>query len=448
MNGQVYLFTGCEYDRVKIKKKITSTGVMTAVKPGDTVVIKPNFVQESHDDNDDWDYVITHPEIVSAVLELTCDALDGNGEIIIADSPMTPTKFDELIAHFPVEQWKETCTKGNIELSIIDLRDEQWINADNGIILKAEKLPGDPKGKVICNLKDDRSEFFGKKTGSRGYYGADYDIKETNDAHNGSDNKYSVSRSVIDADIIINLPKLKCHKKAGITCCLKNLVGINTNKNLIPHHSTGTPAEGGDQFESDSGERKLESAVTVCAKQLVHKFKFLTPLLVPLKNLAVKAWGDNRQSVRSGGWYGNDTLWRAVVDLNKVMFYANSDGTLRPDAPESRKRYIAIVDGILAGEKNGPLAPDKVEAGFLLAGTDPAATDRVAAEIMGFDWKKIPSVYNSFLCRRYKITDSAPENIEVSVNGGEFINPDRLPDGCICHFVPANGWTGHIEKNS
>ena len=30
--------------------------------------------------------------------------------------------------------------------------------------------------------------------------------------------------------LVVNVPKLKVHKKAGITCCLKNLIGINGNK--------------------------------------------------------------------------------------------------------------------------------------------------------------------------------------------------------------------------
>jgi hypothetical protein len=34
----------------------------------------------------------------------------------------------------------------------------------------------------------------------------------------------------------------------GMTCALKNLVGINANKNWLPHHTEGTPEQGGDQF--------------------------------------------------------------------------------------------------------------------------------------------------------------------------------------------------------
>ena len=57
--------------------------------------------------------------------------------------------------------------------------------------------------------------------------------------------EYLISRSAMDADVFINLPKLKTHKKVGVTLSLKNLVGINGDKNYLPHFCIGTPAEGG-----------------------------------------------------------------------------------------------------------------------------------------------------------------------------------------------------------
>ncbi len=446
--NQVYLFTDMEYDETQIQGIIEETHVLDIITPGQKVVIKPNFVQEKHDNSDDWDYVITHPVVMTAVIKAVCKKLQRSGEIIIADAPMTPTRFDALIQHFPVQDWRSLCNESGITFQLIDLRDEEWFNASNGIILKSQKLPGDPLGKVMCNLKDGASEFWGKQTGSQGFYGADYDIKETNNAHNGSDNWYSVSKTVISADVFINVPKLKAHKKAGMTCCLKNLVGINTNKNLLPHHSTGTPAEGGDQFDNSEASRKLESAVTVYAKKIVHCCKFLTPLLVPLKNIAIKVWGDNRKSVRSGGWYGNDTLWRTIIDLNKVMYYANQDGSLREDDMFNRKKYIAIVDGIFAGEGNGPLAPDKVEAGFLLTGSNPVAVDCVAAWAMGFDYQKIPSVCKAFDCKKYKLVDFTYDQIVCSLNQNQGTSIGNLPQNVIKRFKAANGWVGHIEMGN
>lgn len=446
LDNKVFLYTNCCYEKKAIKKKILSSGVLDVIHRGDKVVLKPNFVQEKHELNDDWEEMITHPAVISAVLEIVLGRLEENGEIIIADAPMTPAHFDEILAHMPVQSWQKMCAAKNIKLSIVDLRDEEWFNAPNGIILKKKKLPGDPMGKVLCNLKNESSEFYGKKIGKQGYYGACYDIEETNDAHNGTNNFYSVSRSIISADVFVNIAKLKTHKKAGITCCLKNLVGINTNKNLLPHHTSGTPAEGGDQFTNSSVERKLESAATIYAKKIVNSAKFLTPLLVPLKNFAIRIWGDNRHSVRSGGWYGNDTLWRTILDLNKVLYYANPDGSLRPDKLDSKKRYIGIVDGILAGEGNGPLAPDPKQAGFLLCGTDSVAIDCTAVKLMGFDYQKIPSVCKALLIQHYKITEYTYEKFCCCINDDNTYALSDLPKIYESLFKAALGWEGHIEQ--
>lgn len=442
----VKLYTNSMYNEDLIIERIMGSSILDCIQKGMKVVLKPNFVQQSRDQDNDWDYVITHPIVIGAVIKAVLKMLKGEGEIVIADAPMTPTRFGELLAHYPVTEWENLCKIENIRFSIVDLRDEEWFNASNGIILKTSKLPGDPLGKVIYDLLDDASEFYEKSSGTQGFYGADYDIKETNDAHNGHHNKYSVSKTIMTADVVINIPKLKTHKKAGITCCLKNLVGINTNKNYLPHHTSGTALQGGDQFSDNKFSKNLESTITVAAKKIVHKFTFLTPILVPLKNFAIIVWGDNKKTLRSGGWYGNDTLWRTILDLNKVLLYGKPDGRLKNDNYAERMNYIAIVDGILAGEGNGPLAPDKKEAGFLILGTNPAAVDYVAAKIMGFDYKKIPSLAHVSLCNKYKIANFKQSDVKCIINDDEICKIDEIDDKYVMAFEAANGWKGHIES--
>jgi uncharacterized protein (DUF362 family) len=75
-------------------------------------------------------------------------------------------------------------------------------------------------------------------------YGAEYETSELRSHHHDDIHEYLISRTVIEADCVINLPKLKTHKKTGITVSMKNLVGINGNKNWLPHHREGTPAQG------------------------------------------------------------------------------------------------------------------------------------------------------------------------------------------------------------
>ncbi len=255
--------------------------VFSQVHPGHTVIIKPNWVMESHKYRpDDWEYVITHPTIITAVLKKVLNCLQGTGKVVIIDGPTTEASFEKLITHYPVDTWYELAKAAQVSLEVIDLREHEW-ETRNDIIVKRHKLPGDPKGKTEVNLVDVSSEFWGHCKSNRGYHGADYDRSETNMAHDGHRNLYSVSRSVLEADVFINLPKLKTHRKAGITCCLKNLVGINTYKNYLPHHSEGGPSEGGDQFPKDNVNARIEGPLMAFLKKFVLKSPQLARLLSP-----------------------------------------------------------------------------------------------------------------------------------------------------------------------
>src|ERR1019366_3386117 len=64
--------------------------------------------------------------------------------------------------------------------------------------------------------------------------------------------RYLIARELMQADVVINLPKLKCHKKTCVTGALKNLVGINGNKEYLPHHRKGGEALGGDCYPGNS----------------------------------------------------------------------------------------------------------------------------------------------------------------------------------------------------
>ena len=61
-----------------------------------------------------------------------------------------------------------------------------------------------------------------------------------------------------------------------------------------------------------------------------------------------------------GKWYGNDTTSRMVLDLNRLLIYGRADGTL---ALMPQRRLFSLTDGIVAGQRNGPLAPEDIPLG-------------------------------------------------------------------------------------
>src|SRR5262249_28666043 len=86
--------------------------------------------------------------------------------------------------------------------------------------------------------------------------------------------------------------------------------------------------------------------------------------------------------VIDGSWEGNRTLWRTILDLNRVLFFADREGKLR-DVPQ--RRYLTIVDGIVGGEGEGPLGATPVPAGRVVRGFDRALVDVAATRAMGLD---------------------------------------------------------------
>ena len=109
-------------------------------------------------------------------------------------------------------------------------------------------------------------------------------------------------RTVLEADFVVSMPKLKSHHWAGVTLSLKNMFGI------VPGSCYGWP------------------------KNALH-------------------------------WAG---LTRSILDINS---------TVLPD--------LAIVDGIVGMEGNGPIQGMAKACGVLVVGNDPVAVDATCTRIMG-----------------------------------------------------------------
>ncbi len=441
MDNKVYVYSTSDYG--KDLRNYINISLFNVIKPNDCVVIKPNWVKESHlMKPNEWDYIVTHPSLITCVLDIVLEKLQAGAKIIIADSPQTDSSFEKIIAHYPVVEWQEMAKRKEVNLQIIDLREDEVID-EGEVVISRKKLPGDPRGSTEVNLKETLSEFYNHTKSKRGYYGADYDIKETNTVHDGHKNLYRVSRSIIEADVFINLPKLKTHKKAGITCCLKNLVGINTYKNFLPHYSEGGPIELGDQFPDNKLNARIEGPIMAYLKQNILLNTSSAKMFKPIKRIGKVFFGDTNQIIRSGNWYGNDTIWRMILDLNKILLYANPDGSLREDNWIKSKKYIGIVDAVLAGEGNGPMAPDPVAMNSIICGSNPVAIDAVCATLMGFSPYKIPAIYNSFNIKKYRICKFNYEEIIIEINNNIIPITQLEP---IKKFVPHFGWQSKIES--
>lgn len=416
------------------------------IKPGETVLLKPNLVKESHPrDPEGWRYTLTHGSVVRAAADYVWKALEGRGKVILADAPQTDSSWEEIIRILGLDTLRDFYREHGLDFELVDLRQEAWENRE-GVIVARRSLPGDPYGYVDFNLAD-KSEFVGHKGAGR-YYGADYDAAEVNYHHSDGRHEYRIAGSAIHCDVVFSLPKLKTHKKAGITVSLKNLVGVNGDKNWLPHHTEGSPAQGGDEHPNPGVGHRFERAVAARLRSFALAAPGIGPrLLRRARQVGTHVFGDTEDVVRSGNWWGNDTIWRTCLDLNKIILYGNENGTLRSASPSTRKRHFVLVDGLIAGEGNGPMNPDPVPAGIMVFGLHPVSVDAACAHLIGFDPRRIPIVRQAFSCHDAPLVEwNLDEIMMVSTQKAWNGRLPEIADDVTLHFEPHFGWKGHIER--
>ncbi|MBQ3653673.1 MAG: DUF362 domain-containing protein [Synergistaceae bacterium] len=312
------------------------------IQPGNTVFIKPNWVasrwRESCPHRDNLYCVITHPAVIEAVCGYAAEALNGKGRIIIGDNPSIDADFEELMSFTAVRE--RLMGKYGCELEIKDLRPLVCDDLKN-YGKKSLMIPqsGDDRGTVQVNLGRE-SLFYG--TDPSKFRGVFDEREDTIASHTGDTQLYTYSRSLYDADVYISVPKLKTHQKVGATLNLKGLVGAVSDKNQLVHWQIGYPENGGDEYPSRGAYEAGSKA------KVKHR----------------------------GAWPGNDTIWRMVVDLWHGM-------------AKRRRKYFTVIDGITAGEGQGPFCPTSKNANTLIAADNLIASDIAAVRYMGFDPVKI-----------------------------------------------------------
>lgn len=417
------------------------------IKPGDRVVIKPNMVQHFHEYGGELDAVVTHGSLVRAVADYVLLALRCRGRLTIGDAPLQLADFGAVAAKLGLPALREFYTSRGVDIDIADFRHERAEKDSRGIVIARENLSGDPLGYKAVDLDGASAHAQGRRPSS--LYSADYfGFRVTNynpgemlKHHGEKTHEYLISGSVLASDVLIGLPKLKTHRKAGLTCALKNMVGINGNKDWLPHHAFGSVEEGGDEYSKKSLRKRWLSALNdrIEASPSVARRRAL--YWVGRAVSATRRLRPYPDTYAEGSWYGNDTLWRTILDLNAILAYADADGRI---GVQPRRRLLHVVDAVVAGEGEGPLGSDPKPCGLLLAGTSAAAVDAACATFMGFDIAKIPLIRKAFEPRTPALVDFSPADILVDAEAQGL--KGALRDLKTFGFKPAAGWMGHIER--
>lgn len=407
------------------------------IKTGDMVVVKPNFVIDENTNDRRLFSTITHGAVIRALIDYVVLALKGKGRIIVADAPQMDCNFEKLIKKNGMKgiakYYRDELQNSGIEFELLDLRRERTVYK-NGVVWERIPLAGDPRGYTIVDLKKD-SEFDGFNP--KNFYGADYDREVTVKAHSKGHHKYFISNTVLQADVVISVPKLKVHRKTGVTLNLKNMVGINGNKNYLVHYQIGTQSKGGDEFLLNSKIAAWDRRIMDWTVGKNWRYgKYLFAAYLKCKNILQIVDADN---IGGGDWWGNDTTWRMAVDINKVLLYSDKYGKL---LSKRERKYLALIDGIIGGEGEGPLRPKPVKSGVIILGSNPVAVDIVATEYMGIDHAKVKLLTASVRGRK-KLKAFSTEDIKVTSTDHRYDELLINKESPHKYRVP-NGWKDYL----
>ena len=413
------VFEDLGLDRPNIGKP-TWNPLKDCLQPGQRAVIKPNWVMHVNPAGS-TEALITHTSVIRVLIDYVLLALDGRGEVDIADAPLQGcdfaaikriTRIDELLDVYRAEAPRT-------EFQVLDLRKTTLQGWEGGLgTHQQSQQGGDPRGYSLIDLGRDSLLADIEDRAAR-FRVTMYDHRLMRQHHAEARHEYLLANSVLDADLVINVPKLKTHIKAGVTAALKNLIGINGHKEYLPHHTNGCPATGGDQYPHRSYVKPVRSWVDDrywrLTAQSLPSSRLRSVLGVADRALRVPSHILDRDNLMDGGWSGNDTIPRTTLDINNALYFLETTGDSQRLSTEPLRAALHIVDGVVAGEGHGPLHPSPKAAGVVMGGWNPLTIDACAGRLIGLDADKVRLLRYGFAHPRSMLASISPKIADLDL---------------------------------
>lgn len=410
---------------------------------GENVLLKPNLVFHMHPKGDkEMASMVTNAAILRPVIDYVLIATKGKVSITVADAPVQGGDFERVCEIAGVSALQRFYKDKGIDINVVDMRMVRSL-LNRMDVLDKRIYQRSVKQYCKVDLKD-KSELIDVIHKAKRFEITDYGFGAVKKHHDRTKNEYFIPKEVLEADLFINIPKLKTHRKAGMTCAMKNLVGINGDKTCLAHHTRGTKRSGGDEFSQKSVKTWLKVRIWTFLKtnwlgiRIASLIKvFFQKFVWKGKTMKEHNMSHAPATFSEGSWYGNDTIWRCVKDLNKIIFYADKSGKMQE---RKQRNYLCIVDGVLAGEGEGPMEQTTKPFGVVLAGTNPVYVDYVASKLMCYNYKDIPTIVNGFKNRWWALVSKRAEDVKIHSN----CPMDKIRD----YFVPTFGWREKLKEYS
>lgn len=388
------------------------------------ILLKPNWVKHSEVETDDL-CLRTNDNFLLSLLEVVLECKPMS--VLIGDAPIQGCKWDKVVTEEFKTEFDILAQKYKSTITIKDFR-RRTFNPDKNTLIQdrrplSEYVIFDLGRNSFLEPISDNSKNLFRVT--------DYNPDRLVDSHGPGVHKYCITKELFEADIVISVPKVKSHQKTGITAALKNLVGVNGDKDYLPHHRRGSLKTGGDCYPDQNvfrtwAELTLDFANRNQGKKIYWFARKLTSVLWRLSlPRAVHDLG--------AAWYGNDTAWRMVLDLNKIALYGKIDGTLSSNV---QRQVFSLCDGIIGGQGNGPLKPDPLELGLISFSNHSGLNDIAFALLMGFDTSKIAMLNELESTMNF-------DDVVLSYNGKEVKREELRKFAVKAKASP--GWEGYVN---
>ncbi len=414
----------------------------TLIKEHGVAVIKPNWVMDPGPRGSHSECLVTHSSLILQVIHWLAEAMNGHGTIVVGDAPIQGCDFerlrvanrvDEMInvarSRYPhldilVEDWR---------LTVMDRsgRTRTMTGDVSRVYGRGRGEHADGQFRLVdlgkCSLLEEIADLADR------FRVTCYKPSLMRQQHRRGRHRYLVTNRVFGIDLLVNLPKMKTHAKTGLTGALKNILGVNGHKEYLPHHTTGSFQQGGDCYLRSCVlkslyERLADQFWEHHADKGTWRRASMSLLLRGVKSLADLVCRDPNIE---GSWPGNDVIWRTILDLNHIVYFGEN-------AP---RHILTIVDGIVAGEGDGPLRPIPRPAGIVVVGENPAYVDAVLARIMGFQVTRVPMVYNALYHRKSRFSGPDLEEFSVfMVKDGGSVEPRNFYDLPVLRMKKPRHW--------
>lgn len=348
------------------------------------IFIKPNWVYDKPSrKKDNYDSMVTHKSVVLSAVSFL-EELQPK-QIILGDSPVQECVFENIVN----QDYKEAIqNRTKAELKIIDL--SRYSLSVNREIKYGKVENRDASSYLLFDLKD-KSYLEPVSSGINRFQIPNCDSGELRKHHQKGRHEYQIYKDIFDVDLVVNLPKLKTHRKAGYTAAVKNFVGCVGDKTYLPHHRIGGTLLGGDSYP---GSHPLRLLKELCLQKRNHvipdiqefdKWNGFAQFFSATDKWITRAFHKNRQ-IFEGAWNGNDTVWRTALDIFTIIECADKQGRFHE---QPQREIWTLVDALVCGEGNGPLNPDPYNLGMILFSTSAQTLDYILGRMIGYSAEEV-----------------------------------------------------------